>query len=285
MDRNAIGLSLERLELPAGEVHVWSASLSVSPVALAAHTRCLSPDETRRASSFVFERHRNRFIAGRAFLRVLLGAYIRRSPERVQFAYGPHGKPELGDGAEVTGLKFNLSHSGDVALCAVTLGREVGVDVEEVRDLHDARGVANRFFSPAENAVLQDMPEGARLAAFFTCWTRKEAFLKALGDGLARPLDAFDVTLAPGAPARLLRVADRPDEAERWSLCDVAVGPGFAAALAVDGHGWRLRRGAWPSSPDPEVADRADDDGGRAPGEAKGRGRDHGQRATLSGAA
>jgi 4'-phosphopantetheinyl transferase len=162
-------------------------------------------------------------------LRRLLGGFLGLEPERVELRYGPHGKPC------VEGLRFNLAHSHELALYAFSRGRELGVDLERIRPLRDAAAIAERYFSAEENAVLRSLPEIQRHEAFFRCWTRKEAYLKALGDGLARPLDSFDVTLAPGEPARLLRVQGAPDEAARWSLLHLDPAPGFVGALAAEG--------------------------------------------------
>ena len=143
-------------------------------------------------------------------------------------------------------LRFNVSHSQGLAVVAVTRHREIGVDVEEVRPLPDAQPIAERCFSGEENRVFLGVPAADRLAAFFNCWTRKEAYLKALGDGLARPLDAFDVTLLTGEPARLLRVKGDEREAARWSLRALYPALGYVGALVVEGHGWELAGGDWP---------------------------------------
>ena len=138
-------------------------------------------------------------------------------------------------------LRFNLSHSQGLALYAVTRGREIGVDLECIRPISDAEQIAERFFSAHENAVFRTIPAHEKPKAFFNCWTRKEAYLKALGDGLARPLDEFDVSLAPGEPAKLLRIEGAPQEASRWSLNRLEPGSGYVAALAVEGYGYQLK--------------------------------------------
>ena len=168
----------------------------------------LSPDERERADRFVFARDRDRFVAGRAFLRLLLAQYLGCEPRALRFRYGPNGKPALAD--ERSDLHFNLAHSGALAVCALARGSELGVDLERLRPIRDAEGVVRSAFSPREVARLESLPETARLRAFYEGWTRKEAFLKALGHGLARPLDSFDVTLGPGEPPRLLRTLGRP---------------------------------------------------------------------------
>jgi len=230
--------------MPApGEVRVWLARLDCPAPVLAALDRRLSTEERTRAAAFRFARDRRRFVAARGFLRGVLGRCLEVHPQEVKFAYGSHGKPRLAE--EGSGLRFNLSHSGERAACALCLGSEIGVDVEAVRDLGDADDIAARFFSAAEGAALRRLPANERLEAFFHCWTRKEAYLKALGDGLARPLDGFDVTLLPAEPARLARVAGDEAEAARWSLEQLDPGPGYVGAVAVQGRGWCLTSGWW----------------------------------------
>jgi 4'-phosphopantetheinyl transferase len=161
------------------------------------------------------------------------------APEAVRFRYGPRGKPMLD--AEDGLLRFNLSHSGDLALVAVSLGRDIGVDVERVRPDRDLERIATRFFSAAEVAALLALPRAERAGAFYRCWTRKEAYIKALGDGLAIPLDSFDVAFAPGATAALLASRLDSAEARRWSMAALEPGPGYAGAMVVEGDGWTMR--------------------------------------------
>jgi 4'-phosphopantetheinyl transferase len=224
---------------------VWSAWLE-PPHPLRGHlTGYLSPDERARAVRFVFPRHRDRFIAGRAFLRLLLAQYLGTDASELTFRYGAHGKPALAD--DRSDLRFNLAHCGSLAVCALARGcGDLGVDVERLRPLADAGDVARSSFSPNEVAELETVePEPARLRAFFNGWTRKEAFLKALGDGLARPLDSFDVTLKPGDPPRLLRTEGDPEEARRFSLHAFEPETGYVAAVAVRGHAWDVRQVRW----------------------------------------
>jgi 4'-phosphopantetheinyl transferase len=213
-----------------GEVHVWSVDLD--GVAEAEVASSLSADERERAGRFRFERDRRRFVVARGLLRRLVGRYLDREPASVRFGYGPRGKPSVAAG---DGIRFNLSHSAGLALLAFAWRREVGVDVERLRPVPEAEDIARRYFSPWEESELRRLPGGEREAAFFRCWTRKEAFVKATGDGLSRPLDAFDVTLAPGEPARLVRVAGEAEAARRFWIEDVSPRRGFAAALAVEG--------------------------------------------------
>jgi 4'-phosphopantetheinyl transferase len=143
-------------------------------------------------------------------------------------------------------LRFNLAHCQGLALYAIAWGREVGVDLEYIRENLADQRIAERFFSPAEVETLRSLPEGVQREAFFHCWTRKEAFVKARGEGLSFPLDQFDVSLAPGEPAALLRTLGDPEEAARWSLRELFPGPGFVAAVAAAGHSWRLSAWQWP---------------------------------------
>ena len=226
-----------------GTVDLWSASLE-PPAPLRAHLEgYLSIDERERAARFVFPRDRNRFIAGRAFLRLLLAQYTATDAASLRFRYGAHGKPALAD--DRSEVAFNLAHTGSLAVCALARGRDLGVDVERVRPIPDADGIARSFFSPRETAELASLPEPARFRAFFDAWTRKEAVLKALGDGLARPLDSFDVTLKPGDTPRLLRTLGDPEEADRFSLHSLEPEEGYVAAIAVRGHGWQVRHARW----------------------------------------
>jgi 4'-phosphopantetheinyl transferase len=222
------------------EVHVWLADLDRQPPYAAL---VLSNDERSRAARFHFEHDRRRFAAARALLRELLGGYLQMPPAEVRFAYGPRGKPSLEGHA--AGVRFNVSHSGGLALLAFARGREIGIDLELERPVPERDEIAARFFSEWEALELKRLPAGERPAAFFRCWTRKEAFIKATGDGLSRALDSFDVTLGPLDAARLLRVEDAPEEVQRWWLQGLEPAPGFAAALAVEGRPGELSCWRW----------------------------------------
>jgi len=225
--------------VPPGEVHVWRIPLGPLGASARRLGRLLSPDERARADRFYAEGDRLRFAVGRGALRTILGRYLRLAPDRLAFRYGPRGKPALAGETGPSAPRFNLAHSHDLALLAVAGGREVGVDVEAVRPIPDADRLVARFFSAREGAEYADLPDAEKIGAFFRGWTRKEAYVKATGDGLSMPLDRFDVPLAAGPI--LLRVPDRPEEAARWSLRDLDPGAGFAAAVAVEGAGWSLR--------------------------------------------
>lgn len=229
----------------AGEVHVWRVALD-PPEELVAELRALlSPDEVARADRFHFARHRRRFTVGRGALRRLLGGYLGRAPEGVRFAYGAREKPHLAEPPPGSPLRFNLSNSSELALVAVTVGVEVGIDLEAVRPMDDALAISERFFSAAERTVLAACPEGERDQAFFRCWTRKEAYVKAVGDGIALGLDRFDVSLDPGEGARLLALEGDPARAAAWSLTHVDPAPGYVGALALPAHPRTIRGFEW----------------------------------------
>lgn len=200
----------------------------------------MTAEEQHRANRFHFDKDRFHFIAARGVLRWLLGHYLAISPPAVQFAYGKNGKPELDEmgGEYGRSLQFNLSHSGTMGLAAFTHGRAVGVDIEEIRPLSDGPDIAKHYFSEWENRIFFSLPEADYPQAFFNCWTRKEAFIKAIGDGLTYPLDKFDVTLTPNEPARLLRIEGSEAKAKQWQLLDLQPEAGYAAAVIAAGQNW-----------------------------------------------
>ena len=199
-----------------------------------AASRLLSDDERRRANGFVFDRDRFRFIVGRARLRQLLGARLDVAPSSIEFAYGNRGKPSLSFVFAGSGLRFNVSHCGNLAVYGFAWHREIGIDVEAVGPLPDADAIAARFFSRRENATYSSLRPSERPLGFFNCWTRKEAFIKALGDGLSYSLDRFDVSLAPDEPAQLLHVESALAPEDRWSMWSFSAAPGYVAAVVTD---------------------------------------------------
>src|SRR5262249_22774643 len=161
-----------------------------------------------------------------------LGSYLDAEPKQLKFIYGNRGKPALDESfAEISALRFNLSHSNGFALYVVTKEREIGCDLEYIRDIIDAEQIAERFFSAKEYADFRTLAEEYKFEAFFNCWTRKEAYIKAIGDGLSMPLDSFDVAFIPGEEARLLRSERDSDDVSRWSLLALKPAPDFAAAI------------------------------------------------------
>lgn len=239
-----------RLELPpSGEVHVWHADLAVPDARWRQLAATLALDERERAARLRAESQRRRFVAGRGLLRVILGAYLGLEPGRIRLAYGATGKPHLA-GIE-TPLTFNLAHAEEVAVCAVATGFPVGVDVERLRPLPYMREVAACCLSERERAFLASLRGAERVHAFFRAWTRKEAWLKAVGYGLAFGPERVEVTLAAGEPARLVTVFGHPDAPHQWSLHDLPLRPRYAAALATSRLVRRCswRRWAWESVP------------------------------------
>ena len=215
--------------LETGTVHVWLIGLNQQDERLESFRRTLEPGELERAGRFHFEKHRRHFIVGRGFLRSVVASYLGSSPETLRLEYGAYGKPALASGHT---LRFNLSHSNEVALLACALDAEIGVDVEHIRADFASEDIARRYFSRAEVEVFNALPQEERVAAFFRCWTRKEAYIKAIGKGFSQALSAFDVTLAPDVQPALLRAED--DAVSRWFLTDVEVGKGYAGALMVE---------------------------------------------------
>jgi 4'-phosphopantetheinyl transferase len=225
---------------PDDEVHLWQVDLASAAGAEEEWRSILSADEIARAGRFRFAQDRKFYTATRAILRRILGGYTAADPRELVFRYSEREKPSL-SGDEAGKIEFNVSHSGQVALLAFARERSLGVDVEQIRGGRDHEAIARRFFSQHEQEQLSALPPSERAAAFFRCWTRKEAYIKATGDGLALPLHQFDVSLAAGEENALL--ATRPDagEAAKWTLREVPAAEGYAAALCVRGRGWQLR--------------------------------------------
>jgi 4'-phosphopantetheinyl transferase len=217
------------LVVQENEVHIWLAWLDVEPQERTRLRSYLNKDEVSRAERFVFPRDRDHFIVARGRLRELFGKYLNRPPSVVQFKTGPYGKLSLLDDRDP--LRFNLSHSHGLALYGFCLGSELGIDTEKIRPGFAGEEIAERYFSAVEQRELAEVPEELRDTAFFLCWTRKEAYIKAHGDGLQIALDSFDVSLKPDEPA-MLRSAD----SGRWSVRSFTPAPEFVAAIIVEGE-------------------------------------------------
>ncbi|HZC46283.1 MAG TPA: 4'-phosphopantetheinyl transferase superfamily protein, partial [Candidatus Acidoferrum sp.] len=224
-----------------GEVHVWFARLDRTPARLARMRTVLNPDEAARADRFYLDVHRNRFIAARALLRDLLAGYLAEPPAAIRFEYNEWGKPALAAGFGASDLHFNLSHSQDLAMYAFVLERQVGVDLELIRGDFAGERIAENFFSTAEVQALRGLPLEHQAQAFFNCWTRKEAYVKARGQGLSIDLKSFDVSLIPGAEAKILR----GDDCGSWSLCSFEPAAGWVAALAMQGTPLQIAGPRW----------------------------------------
>jgi 4'-phosphopantetheinyl transferase len=224
-------------ELGVDSVHVWRVHLDRTEGATRALSDLLTPDERARAARFRFPVDQARFTVARGALRKILARYGEVAAEGLRFRTNEYGKPALGGG---TDLRFNLSHAHAIALVAVACGRDVGIDVELVRSDVETLQIAGHYFSSNEVATLAALPSELTVRGFYTCWTRKEAYIKAIGKGLSQALDSFDVSLEPGSPAALLACRDDPSEVHRWSMQALHPGPGYVGALAVEGTGWRL---------------------------------------------
>ena len=235
----------DSITLLSDEIHVWRASFhQLAPYQSRFHP-LLSEDEKGKARRYKFEDNRSEYILGRGFLRHLLGKYLDQDPASLHFVYSPYGKPSLLGEAGPQRLVFNVSHSHGIILLAFSRGRELGIDLERIRPESTHDGVAERFFSRQEVSTLRSLPEHAQPLGFFNCWTRKEAYIKARGEGLSLPLNQFDVSLVPGEPAALLESRVDPADINKWTLHALHMGTQYAAAVAVEGHEWRLKCWDW----------------------------------------
>ena len=233
------------MRLPTDEVHVWRADLDLEASLVQKLSQTLSGLERERGDRFHFDKDRNRFIVGRGILRAILGRYLRVDPQTLRFHYSSYGKPALVPDHDMEAINFNLSHANGLALYAFTSQRRIGVDLEYIRSGAANEQVAERFFSRSEVIELRTLSGQKRNRAFFDCWTRKESYIKAIGSGLSTPLDQFEVSLKPGEPAALLKVAWDPEETSRWHLTNLHAGRDYPSALCVEGHKWRLRLWQW----------------------------------------
>lgn len=228
------------LALRPNEVHLWRLNLQATACGTDKRMSTLSGDEQSRAARFRREIDRQYYVTTRATLRQLLGAYLKKDPRELIFAYSEKEKPSLGGEEAGSRIEFNISHSGDLALLAFARSRQLGVDVEQIHRDFEIDKIAARFFSAAEQKQLSALPEARRGEAFFLCWTRKEAYIKATGKGLSLPLHQFDVSLVPKEVNALIATRPDPLERTRWTMRDIVVPSGYAAAICVSGNGWRL---------------------------------------------
>jgi 4'-phosphopantetheinyl transferase len=252
--------------LPDDEVHVWHVDLKAWEKEAGSLLELLEAEERERAARFKFPGPRDQFVISRALLRRALGCYLRIDAREVRFRTTANGKPELAATSELHSggrrpedlrsedlrsedLRFNLSHTEGAAVFAIARNRQVGVDVERIRADTNAMELAQRFFSHPEVQWLRSQPASELVSAFFVCWTGKEAYIKAHGEGLSMSLSSFGVLpVASAAGSKLqLNVYDDPEETRRWSICALEFGAGLRAALAVEGKERRVRRGRWPS--------------------------------------
>lgn len=226
-------------QLAPGEVHLWQIHQIAPDDEILRGRSVLSPEEVERADRFYFDKHRRQFIVAHAAMGTILSSYLNISPSDVAFSYGPKGKPAFSAELEKSGIRFNLSHSGDYALLGITRNHILGVDIEFINHEFGTEEIATSFFSPAEIETLQAVPQAQKAPVFFSCWTRKEAYIKAVGDGLSIPLDSFDVAFAPGAQPALLRV--QVPEHQFWKMYDLPAPEGYKAALVVEGENHKLK--------------------------------------------
>ena len=228
---------LEHPALGEREIHIWRAALDVSPAEMERMRDMLSTEEDRQAERFLTQAPRRRFIVARGILRLLLGRYLDLSPRSIAFVHGPHGKPYLAPGCPLD-ISFNISHSAAIALFAFARDREVGIDVEQVRSDVEIEQLAERFYSPRESSAILALPPDLRNDAFFTCWVRKEAFLKAVGKGIAYGLDRVEVFRSPLEPLPARVELKVPDDPSPWRVLTLHPGAGFKGALVTRGEDW-----------------------------------------------
>ncbi len=229
--------------LSPGAAQVWSVALDLFHTDAKRLEAVLCAEERRRAARYRRDQDRIRFIAARATLRCLLAAHLGAEPRALAFAYGANGKPTLKPGG---GLEFNLSHSGDLAVIALAHDREVGVDVERLRPLSSAQRIAERLWSSDEAAALGTLDEDERLTAFFATWTRKEAVVKALGEGITGRLDGFQVPAGPAPGGAALHIPGHEGRADAWWLTDLRPAPGYLGALVLSGSEVSVSCWRWP---------------------------------------
>jgi 4'-phosphopantetheinyl transferase len=231
-------------------VHVWTVRLDIGPASIQHLAETLAVDELKRAAAFRFAHLRRRFVVTHAVVRLLLGHYVGAAPSSLRFSFGTFGKPSLVDRLRGEPLAFNISHSDELALIAVARGREVGVDVERLRPIEDVDAIAGHYFCAQERDVLQSRQGESKTAFFLAYWTRKEAVLKATGDGLSVPLDQVDVSTVPGDRPHVIAVADGAGALRQLALVDLKPASGYVGALAVEGTGWQLNCWSWPDQGD-----------------------------------
>jgi 4'-phosphopantetheinyl transferase len=228
-------LSEAKIELNEADVHVWQVALNQTRDRGDSNlTAILSPDERLRAERFHRQIDRDNFILTRGTLRTIIAQYLSISSAKINFVYSAYGKPSIDEKQNYHDLRFNLSHSNEIALLAITRGCEIGIDIEFIRKDFATWEIAEDYFSEKELEMLRALPEHLQTRAFFNCWTRKEAYIKALGEGLSHPLNKFAVSLTPGKPPELLHVEDNPREVMRWLFYDLDTPPGYVAALVVE---------------------------------------------------
>ena len=237
------------LRLLENDVHVWRVRLDEAPSRVRRFIKILSAGEREKAGRFRFERHHRRYIVSHAMLRIILGRfYLNIDPRKLEFGHGDHGKPHVANHIPERKLYFNMATSHELALYGLTRDHEIGIDVEFQRELRDAEEIAAHYFASGEIAALRSLPGDTKPEGFYNCWTRKEAFIKAVGKGLSFPLDQFEVSLSPGESPRIISIKGDVAQAKHWTLESLDPGQGYIAALAVRKLGVNLTCWQFPES-------------------------------------
>jgi 4'-phosphopantetheinyl transferase len=231
----------EPIPLAENEIHIWRAATNMPPSIGNQLAQWLSPDELARVERYRFERDRLRFMTSRGILRILLGAYLELDPRQLIFDYGLHGKPYVSRESTQSPFQFNLSHSEDLSLFAFTKTARIGVDLEHLRPIPEVDQICERFFAPSEKTTMRGLPEDQKLEAFFTGWTRKEAYVKALGQSILPALDQVEVSLIPGESTQWIVDVDNPEMIDKFSLISLVPFTGYLAAIAVENKPWVTR--------------------------------------------
>lgn len=235
----------DNLILREKEAHIWRADLELNDCFQSSFLKLLSNDEKNRAHKFRFSKDRQNFITARGILRSLIGKYLKINPAEITFRYNEFGKPGISNNNH---LHFNISHSQNLALFAFTNNFNVGVDVEYVNPNIEAKDIAKNFFSANEIIKLLALPEKQQALGFFNCWTRKESFIKAVGEGLSFPLNKFEVSLEPDKPAQLLATDWDPKAISNWSIYSMSPGANFVGSLAIEGLVEKVKFWNWQKS-------------------------------------
>lgn len=233
------------LRLGQGEIHIWRASLTIPNTEVRELFATLQMEEQRRAQQFAFEHLRRRFVIAHGLLRDILVRYLPAKAEEIRFSYSEFGKPSVVKPQEGRTLNFNMSHSHKWVLIAIAQTRRIGVDVEKIRAELPLTEISQRIFAPEESAALRRLPEGLRPIAFFKCWTAREAYVKATGDGLARSPDTFSVSITPGGDVQRVKDDDAAGQGSVWTLHGLCVDPGYAATLVAEGRDFELHCWQW----------------------------------------
>jgi len=229
-----------KMYLPPTDVHIWQASLHIPAHQQERFTQMLSSDEIARAARFHFPLHREHYIAGRGLLREILGRYLNCLPETIRFSYNSFGKPALLASAAQEALQFNISHSNGVALFAFVRDADIGIDVQHTNAVTDLLQAGAVVFSAGEMEVLSTLPQERRRAVFFQYWTRKEAYIKAVGGGFSLPLNGIDVGRLPAGRVWQAEAPGAPFEQTDWNVWDFTACPGYAAAVAIQQENWKF---------------------------------------------